>query len=144
MHTPCASFPVCQLQLSTKKQIVAVILDLLTKPYCTNTKLITSPDICSHMHKIDLSGQQLTAGDDFVCVAVIENMCVCIYEYICPSQYCVSVCACVSHSSCRYFISVLRLGEAAQLGMHCDSYNLTNWWWWFWFESELCLFTTLP
>lgn len=39
----------------------------------------------------------------------------------------VHVCASMFDSSCRYFISLLWLGEAAWLSKHCDSYNLTNW-----------------
>lgn len=46
------------------------------------------------MHKIDLSGQQLTAGDDFVCVAVTDNMCVCIRVHL-PITV-LRVCVCVS------------------------------------------------
>lgn len=162
-HTLCIIPRVRCCSLSTEKQIAAVILDLLTKPYCANTKLITSTHICSHVHRLDLSGQGLTAGDDlFVCGCDWQWVCARIYVYICLPLYCmcvclwesafdaceclcaflaicactyihlytrvcVDICACMSHSSCRYFISLLRLGEAAQLGMHCDSYNLTNW-----------------
>lgn len=162
--------------LSTQKQIAAVILDLLTKPCCTNTKLITSTHICSNVHRQGLSGQGLTAGEDcFVCVCVRETdndrVCLCVCTHTCASAYlctecvctsciwfvshilkytwncrcvfskhtfllllltaclclCAHICECVSHSSCRCFISLPRLGEAAQFGMHRDSYNLTNW-----------------
>lgn len=42
-------------------------------------------------------------------------------------HFCELTCVCMSHSSCRYFISLLRLGGAARPGMYYDSYNLTNW-----------------
>ncbi len=52
-----------------------------------------------------------------------------MHAYLLPA--CVSVQVCVyvgtSPSSCRHFISLLQLGEATQFGVHCDSYNLTNW-----------------
>lgn len=52
------------------------------------------------------------------------------YSYLLP--VCVHVqffcaCMCMPHSSCQCFISFLQLGEATQLAMQCDSYNLTNW-----------------
>lgn len=61
--------------LSTRRQTAVAILDLLTKPGCTNTELITPTHICSNVHARGLSGQGLAAGNDcFVCVC--ECMCV--------------------------------------------------------------------
>lgn len=59
---PAASLTGC---LSTRRQTVAAILDLLTKPGCTNTELITAKHICSTLtHTRGLSGQGLAAGND--------------------------------------------------------------------------------
>ena len=65
-------------------------------------------------------------------------LCICMFSM---HSYMLTVsvhtCVSMSHSSCRYFISLLWLGEASWLSKHCDSYNLTNWDGWIWFESEL-------
>lgn len=49
----------CRSQ-STEQQTAAVILDLLTKPYCTNTKsqYLLHTLNCSHLHTLDLPGQE--------------------------------------------------------------------------------------
>lgn len=62
LHVGCCS-------LSTEQQTAALILNLLTKPYCTNTNMyLLCTSHCSHVHELDLSGQGLTARDDmFVC-----------------------------------------------------------------------------
>lgn len=62
---PAASLAGC---LSTLRQTAAAIVDLLTKPGCTNTELITAKNICSTVHTRGLPGQGLAAGNDcYVC-----------------------------------------------------------------------------
>lgn len=62
----------------------------------------------------------LCASSEYACISRMPMLCVCV-------SLCVCGCVYMAHSSCRYFISLLWLGEAGWLGMHCDSYNLTNW-----------------
>ena len=71
---------------------------------------------------------------EFLCVLhALVSVSACKYAYSFVALVCACpfvrayIRVCMSHSSCRYFISLLRLGGAAQLGVHYDSYNLTNW-----------------
>lgn len=98
---------VCFCSLSTQNQIAPVILDLLTESYNANTELITSIHICSHMHKLDLSGQGLIAGDVlFVCGWLTKCARTYTSNYTCLNLHCMFVWVCTwknAHDARVYF-----------------------------------------
>lgn len=88
----------CTHLVSTKEQISAVILDLLTKPYSANTKLMTSTYICSHM-QTRFVRSRVYSWRWFVCVCYWQcgyvciclpwsSVCVCVYVCVLPQCAC--------------------------------------------------------
>lgn len=88
--------------LSTGQQTAAVILDSLTKPYCTNTKHqnLLNTSNCSHEHKLDLSGQEQVEMLSLY-VAVVGNECV----WMNATVFCTAKCMHVYRSR-AHFMSV--------------------------------------
>lgn len=116
MHTLSTSFPVCQQQLSVnKKQIAAVILHLLTKPWHPNTHNFDIPAV----RKSDLLSlgsvnvSRCVSTFSFVLATFLSEVClgmfgaICVYNCI---QVHVEIVTCIFNSSCLNFISLFYLG----------------------------------
>lgn len=82
--------------LSTEQQTAAVILDVLTKPYCTNTELISSTRIplltraqTGFVRPGTHSWRWLVCVWLWLAISVCANMCT--VAYLCTAHVCVSV-----------------------------------------------------
>lgn len=94
-HPVHHSFCVGCCSLSTEQQAAAVILALLTKPHCANTKLITS----THIQLFTYAQTRFVRSTAhswrwFACAWLWLAMSVCAFAYLCIAYVCVSKTGC--------------------------------------------------